>query len=658
MRQQHTIQQCERNFGFCADYTKNKKQNFNNALNNPNSSLFIQPMNLTFHNLCKKQKLPIGSKELLGLNLKFCIASKTLPNDINKTIIEMAKSIRTKQYLAETGLDNNSTYIKQIYKKNPTWNPPPATLLIEDKITEFEKELKHLQQDINIKNKPKKMTNLTPIQTIALQKLKRNPNIVIKPTDKNLGPAAMDTEDYIIQILKEHLLTADYKQLSKAEAQNKMDQFKTTLKNLIQSNSDSLSKPEMTFFQRSLNSFHRLPLFYGLPKIHKTPVSLRPVVSTSGSLSAIFSTWLDYKMKELLPLIKSYIHNSFQVIEDFKALEIPENALLFSADAVSMYTNINTDAGIASIKEFLEINRNKISQYFPHSLFLQVLELVMRNNIFAFADTYWHQLSGTAMGTPAACAYAMITFGHYENTTILHDFASNLLYYKRYIDDVVGIWIPPAQNNMIIWNQFKEKLNNWGQLKWKIEDPSKHTAFLDLDLKISKNKITTKTFQKNMNLYLYIPPLSAHPPSCFKGLITGELRRYWLQNSPENFQEILCKFIERLLQRGHNIHYISSLMEQAALSLDASSNQKNTDDTNDDKILYIHRTYHPNGPQRNEIRNLYQKILEPHLDFDKMIVAISRPLNLRDILTRAKLTPPTGTDVSTLIENLKNHDQI
>jgi hypothetical protein len=163
----------------------------------------------------------------------------------------------------------------------------------------------------------------------------------------------MDTEDYITQILNEHLLTADYNQLSKAEAQYKMDQLKTTFKNLIQSNLDRLSKPEVTFFQRSLNSFHRLPLFYGLPKVHKTPVSLRPVISTSGSLSAIFSTWLDYKMKELLPLIKSYIHNSFQIIEDLKTLEIPENALLFSADAVSMYTNINTDVGITSIKEFL-----------------------------------------------------------------------------------------------------------------------------------------------------------------------------------------------------------------------------------------------------------------------------------------------------------------
>jgi hypothetical protein len=253
----------------------------------------------------------------------------------------------------------------------------------------------------------------------------------------------------------------------------------------------------------------------------------------------------------------------------------------------------------------------------------------MRNNIFTFADTYWHQLSGTAMGTLAEYAYAMVTFGHCENTNIRHDFTSNLLYYKRYIDDVIGIWMPPAQNNTILWNQFKEKLNGWGQLKWKIEDPSKHTVFLDLDLKISKTKITTKTYQKNMNLYLYIPPLSAHPPSCFKGLITRELCRYWLQNSPENFQEILC------------------------LSLDMSNNHKNTNNTNDDNILYIHNTYHPNGPQRNEIRNLYQKILEPHLDFNKMIVAISRPFNLRDILTRAKLTPPPDIDLSTLKETLK-----
>ncbi len=95
-------------------------------------------------------------------------------------------------------------------------------------------------------------------------------------------------------------------------------------------------------------------------------------------------------------------------------------------------------------------------------------------------------------------------------------------------------------------------------------------------------------------------------------------------------------------------------MEQAAISLDRSSKFQKTNDTNSGNILYIHRTYHPIGPQRHDIRNLYQKILEPHLNFDKMTVAISRPPNLRDILTKAKVTPPPGIDVSTITENLKN----
>jgi len=35
-----------------------------------------------------------------------------------------------------------SYYIKQIYVKNQTWHPPSASLLIEDKLTCFEKALK------------------------------------------------------------------------------------------------------------------------------------------------------------------------------------------------------------------------------------------------------------------------------------------------------------------------------------------------------------------------------------------------------------------------------------------------------------------------------------------------------------------------------------
>ncbi len=94
----------------------------------------------------------------------------------------------------------------------------------------------------------------------------------------------------------------------------------------------------------------------------------------------------------------------------------------------------------------------------------------MNNNIFSFADTYWHQLSGTAMGTPTACAYATITYGHFKNSEILPRFNNNLLYYKRYIDDIFGIWIPSADKNPDSWPQFKALLNTWGNLKWQIEE--------------------------------------------------------------------------------------------------------------------------------------------------------------------------------------------
>ena len=120
------------------------------------------------------------------------------------------------------------------------------------------------------------------------------------------------------------------------------------------------------------------------------------------------------------------------------------------------------------------------------------------------------------MGTPAACSYATISFGHYENEHILTEFNSNLLYYKIYIDDVIGVWIPSRKDNYQTWNSFKSKLNNWGALKWVIEEPSLHTHFLDLKISITGSSFKISTFQKPLNLYLYIPPLLAHPPQLFQ----------------------------------------------------------------------------------------------------------------------------------------------
>jgi hypothetical protein len=68
----------------------------------------------------------------------------------------------------------------------------------------------------------------------------------------------MDKEDYINQIMTEHLSTNDYLRLTKQEALSKLLQLKDTIKNLISNDQDSLSQPELIYFQRGLKNQHRL----------------------------------------------------------------------------------------------------------------------------------------------------------------------------------------------------------------------------------------------------------------------------------------------------------------------------------------------------------------------------------------------------------------
>jgi hypothetical protein len=120
----------------------------------------------------------------------------------------------------------------------------------------------------------------------------------------------------------------------------------------------------------------------------------------------------------------------------------------------------------------------KTTANFPSNMFLSILEVVMKNNIFSFANTFWQQLSGTAMGTPVACNYATVTYGHFENTVILPRFKNNLYYYRPYIDDIFGIWVPPPTNQRATWANFKNTLSQWGSLEWLAEEPSKKKTFL------------------------------------------------------------------------------------------------------------------------------------------------------------------------------------
>jgi hypothetical protein len=110
-----------------------------------------------------------------------------------------------------------------------------------------------------------------------------------------------------------------------------------------------------------------------------------------------------------------------------------------------------------------------------------------------------------------------------------------------------------------------------------------------------------------------------------------------------------------MIARGHNLKDLSPLVQAAAAAIDKKlipSYQTNTElrsrNLEDDKkSLYFHWKYHPHGISNSTIRYHYDKHLKDHLQmFNKMTLAISRPANLRDKLTRTALQLPQGDTIS------------
>ena len=68
-----------------------------------------------------------------------------------------------------------------------------------------------------------------------------------------------------------------------------------------------------------------------------------------------------------------------------------------------------------------------------------------------------------------------------------------------------------------------------------------------------------------MNLYLYLPRDSAHPPGALKGLIVGNLLRYWKQNTYiEDYIYITTMFLHRLIARGYTLEELHPLFVTAS----------------------------------------------------------------------------------------------
>jgi hypothetical protein len=224
------------------------------------------------------------------------------------------------------------------------------------------------------------------------------------------------------------------------------------------------------------------------------------------------------------------------------------------ADVKSLYPSIPIEFGLKATESILkQYNFMKEDIH----LILELLRWVLTNNYIYFEDSIYLQLEGTAMGTPIAVVYSNIVLAYLEQSC----HALHPQFYSRFIDDLFVICDNEIQANKIVkaFNSHHPKL----QL-----DPASITIatsgiYLDLTISISYlDKIQFKLYQKEINKYLYIPPMSNHPKSLLSNIIIQELKRYCLYCSLNtDYLEVAKRFRTRLLNRGYTEDFLSPLFE-------------------------------------------------------------------------------------------------
>lgn len=177
----------------------------------------------------------------------------------------------------------------------------------------------------------------------------------------------------------------------------------------------------------------RTPLIYFLKKLHKTPISVRPIVSHINSPTCNISAFLDHLLQPIIKEINHILPNSQQLINELKYIQYHKNFILATLDVTSLYPNIAIEESIQIILDFLQQQNNPMHP--PYCNLKQLLIFVLTCNCFNFANLFFLQVHGIAMGTKPALNYANLFMADFESKHVF-TYPTQLLFYRRYIPQI------------------------------------------------------------------------------------------------------------------------------------------------------------------------------------------------------------------------------
>ena len=407
---------------------------------------------------------------------------------------------------------------------------------------------------------------------------------VITMTDKNLG-IAVSKKEWIIEKCIDLLNDKNnYKERSIIEVNARCNHQCEEMSSLGDFVIENIGNQQLATYLRSkVTPFedektkvfqkHVLPVFYGIPKIHKEPVKMRPIIPCHSAIQNPAAKFVSKKLKPIVAAATTIIHGSKDLALKLSKLSFKPGKRLYicTGDVVAFYPSIPIqkcmDIVLSLYEEYIgtlglegaQLNALPEETVADLELFTRCLLVGNTHLITQFQGKYYEQIRGLAMGVSDSPDLANC-FGWYfeRKSNVLKD--ARVAFYGRYIDDVLALIYASTETEargLVEQIKFDDCV-----IEWDVSGVS--APFLDMLLyNDSYGLLQHMPYRKARNHQERVPWISHHPLDVKRGTFIGEMSRLaTLSSTHASYLEAL-KFLGGLyVKRGYPLDAVKGWLKK------------------------------------------------------------------------------------------------
>ena len=412
-----------------------------------------------------------------------------------------------------------------------------------------------------LQNYNKRMFNVTKTPQAkhnqdVVKSLKLNKDIKVVPLDKGNGIAILDADEYVNKLNAIIEDTTKFTAIPHNQNELMLDHPVIKQQNKLKYFLNKYVKPyvDSQVFTKITPSGSCSGKLYGSAKVHKNNVPLRPIVASYGTAEYNLAKYLNQYITPIIPTEYS-VQNNADLLDKLASYKFSSDSKLISFDVVSLFTNV-------PLKEVIDLacdkvySSNNTKPPYSKDTFKKLLQFAT-GGIFSFNNILYRQSDGLSMGSPLAPTLSNLFMGHLEQTFLQND-KLNLKFYVRYVDDILAIF--EDDDHLSFFNY----INKWhSNMKFTTEVGGKVLPFLDIDLDVSSNTLTTKVYRKPTYTGLTLN-FRAICPMQWKISVLSTLinRAYIVCSSWQTFHDEIGKLTKIFQNNGYPLYFIQKVVKQ------------------------------------------------------------------------------------------------